>query len=336
MRSRLRMLALPIGAGFLSACIALAPTRSTDPGPAADVAVRQVSFVQHVAEPAALPTAIPETAIPRTAVILSAEIPAYAEIAAEILRRDAAHATVHTLSAEPDRAARLIAELATAKPDRIVAVGLLAAIAAREVPNVPTVFCQVYNYHDHDLVSATSKGVHLLPPFELQLREWRQLGQSPGRIGAVTGPGHDALLAEMRRAAESFGVELTVRTVRSDREALHAFSELAPDIDGFWLLPDNRILSPDVVRRILSYSAEHGKQVATFGESLLNMGALLSLTGDPRDVVDRVLARFEAVDEDGRLLGPDLLPLTAVRTRINDDVAERMGLIALVSTAAAR
>ena len=38
-------------------------------------------------------------------------------------------------------------------------------------------------------------------------------------------------------------------------------------IDGLWLLPDNRILSPDVVREMMSYSAKHKKQVVVFGNN---------------------------------------------------------------------
>jgi hypothetical protein len=265
-------------------------------------------------------------------VIVSADIPAFEEIVSEILRRGTDRVTVLPVPEEAGATARVISALETAKPDQIIAVGLPAAIAAHDFAKAPTVFCEVYNYQDHDLVSERSKGVYLLPPFALQLEAWRRLAHSPERIGVVSGPGQDALLEEMRLAAESFGIELSTRIARTDREALHAFRELAPDIEGFWLLPDNRILSPDAVREILAYSAEHDKQVATFGENLLKMGALLSSTGDPRDVVERVFARLENVDATGRLLGPDMLPLTAVRTRINYDVAKRMGLMELEST----
>jgi ABC-type uncharacterized transport system substrate-binding protein len=256
---------------------------------------------------------------------VSSDIPEYTEIVAEILRRDVGEVSVHTLSAQSS-SAHVVDELAVVKPDRIVAVGLSAAIAMRGLRDTPMVFCQVYNYQDHALLSPTSKGVDLLPPFELQFRAWRKLAQDVRHIGVITGPGQEALLAEMEHAAASFDIDLAVRIVSSDREALHEFRTLAPMIDGLWLLPDNRILSPNVVREIFSYGAEHGKKIATFGDNLLKMGALLSLRSDPRDVVDRVLERLESIDGNGRLPGPDMVALTALYMQVNADVAKRFGL----------
>ena len=261
----------------------------------------------------------------RAAVILSENIPEYAQIAAEIVRRDANHVTVYSLS-DSDNATRLVTEIERANPDRIIAVGLQAAIFARRIPSKAMVFCQVYNYQDHDLVSTMSKGVQLLPPFDLQLRAWRGLARNLRRIGVVTGPGHAELVAEMRRAATTFNADLTVRTVLSDQEALLAFKELVPNIEGLWLLPDNRVLSPGVLRELMSYSARHGTQVAAFSDKMLKSGALISLTSVPQDVVDRVLARFDDVDRDGRLRGPAMLGLTAVHTTVNDEVATLLGL----------
>jgi len=262
----------------------------------------------------------------RAAVIFSGDIPENAQIAAEIVRRGADQVTVYDLSTHPNDAISFVTEIERADPDRIIAVGLQAAILARRIPGKAMVFCQVYNYQDHDLVSTTSKGVQLLPPFDLQLAAWRGLARNLRRIGVITGPGHDELIAEMRRAATTFDMVLTVQTAHSDREALLVFKELAPNIEGLWLLPDNRILSPDVIREIMSDSLRYRTQVAAFSERMLKSGALISLTSVPRDVVDRVLARFDDVDRDGRLGGPAMLGLTAIHTTVNNEVATLLGL----------
>lgn len=279
-----------------------------------------------VVEPATPPASAAIGRATRTAVVLSDAIPEYTQIAAELVQRGTDHVTVYYASTQPDHDMRVVAEIERADPDRIIAVGLPAAILARRIPGKPMVFCQVYNYQDHDLVSATSKGVHLLPPFDLQLNAWRGLAPSLRRIGVITGPGHDELIEEMRRAAAVFDVDLTVRTVQSDQETLFVFKELAPTIEGLWLLPDNRILSPDVVQQILSHGAKYETQVATFSEWMLEHGALLRHASVPRDVVDRVLARFDDMDSEGHLRGPGMLGLTAVHTTFNSQVAPRLGL----------
>jgi hypothetical protein len=337
-RFGLRALGLLGGVTLLSSCTLLFSGAHAPPANSASVATLLPEQVvaeplaaeplepEPVVEPATPPAAAVSDRATRTAVVLSDAIPEYTQIAAELVQRGTDQVTVYYASTKPDHDTRVVAEIERADPDRIIAVGLPAAILARRIPGKPMVFCQVYNYQDHDLVSATSKGVHLLPPFDLQLNAWRGLAPSLRRIGVITGPGHDELIEEMRRAAKAFDAVLTVRTVQSDRETLFVFKELAPTIEGLWLLPDNRILSPDVVEEILSYGAKHETQVATFSEWMLEHGALLSYTSVPRDVVDRVLARFDDMDTDGRLRGPGVLGLTAVHTTFNFETAPRLGL----------
>lgn len=339
-RSGHRALCLLSGVTLLSSCTLLLPLEAppVPSEPATVLVIEPVSTrpaavfgtEQIVAEPVVEPATPPAPAASdrptRTALVLSDAIPEYTQIAAELVGRGTDQVTVYYVSARPGDDTHVVAEIERANPDRIVAVGLPAAIAARRIPGKPMVFCQVYNHQDHDLISVTSKGVDFLPPFDLQLQAWRGLAQNLRRIGVITGPGHDELIAKMRRAAAVYDVALTVRTVRSDQETLLAFKELAPDIEGLWLLPDNRILSPEVVREILSYSARHETQVATFSEWMFEHGALLSYTSVPRDIVDRVLERFDDVDGDGRLRGPGMVGLTVVKTTLNSQAATRLGL----------
>jgi ABC-type uncharacterized transport system substrate-binding protein len=259
----------------------------------------------------------------RTAILVSDDIPEHMGIAEEIQRQDGAHATVHNLDGEPKNAERLLAEL-SGKSDRLVAIGLLAATVGRQA-DLPMVFCQVYNYQDHDLLSATSKGVYLLPPFSLQLEAWMSLSPELQHLGVVTGPAQESLVTEIRQVVERAGLTLTVATVQSDQEALLAFKDMTQSIDGLWLLPDNRILSPAVVREIMAYTAKHRKQVVVFGDSFLSLGAVLSVTSDERDVAERVLARFDNMSG-GRLLGPDMQQLTKIHTDVNTEVADSLGL----------
>jgi hypothetical protein len=316
-----RTLGLLLGTMLANAC-AVAPS-TTQPPPAEPIA-GVVAPQAPPAEPVAPP--VTPTRPASTAVVVSDDIREYQEIVDEILERGAQGVTVHRLSGQIANADRVLEQIGRAHPSRIIAVGLLAATVARRIPDTPMVFCQVYNYQDHGLLSATSKGVQLLPPFDLQLQAWQRLGLAQGlrSIGVITGPGQEELIAEIRQVVAPTGIALTVRTVEYDRGTLLAFKELAPQIDGLWLLPDNRVLSPDVVREIMSYSTRHSKQLVVFADSLLEMGALLSVSSAPRDVVDRVFARFADMDDAGRLRGPDLLRLTDIRVHINEAVAREL------------
>jgi len=71
---------------------------------------------------------------------------------------------------------------------------------------------------------------------------------------------------------------------------LRAYKQMAPKVQGFWAVADNRILSRESVRDLLSFSAKQGKQVLVFTPELLGSGALLSAASDPADVAGRVLS----------------------------------------------
>jgi hypothetical protein len=107
---------------------------------------------------------------------------------------------------------------------------------------------------------------------------------------------------------------------------LYLFKRLASEVDGFWLVPDNRILSPNVLRDLLSYAVAHDVGVLVFNESLLPWGALMSATGTPTDVARGVRSVLERVVTGATKGLPALTPLAETRFIVNTDVADRLGV----------
>lgn len=318
---------LSFASTVLTACVFL--PSDVEPPPAVEPQAAAVETAPAPAPAPARPESPPPVAEPqRWAIVLSQEIPAFREIADEITRRlGSERVDVYNLDGRTANGQRVTAALADTHPDRLIAIGLLAATVVKRTPDAPMVFCQVYNYGDHELISANSKGVSLLPPFGPQLDAWKALSPELSHVGVITGPGQEPLIDEIRNAATEHGVELSVRTVLTDQEALYEFKDITPDIQGLWLLPDNRILSPEVVREIMVYAGKHRRQVVVFGSNLLGLGALMSVESDAADVADRVLARFDSLQSNHELGDPDMLSLTEMRLRINRDVASRLGLV---------
>ena len=104
---------------------------------------------------------------------------------------------------------------------------------------------------------------------EPQFRAWKKLDPGLRRVGVITGPGHEKLISEARKAAQHHGIELIHHTVLTDMEMLYDFKRLTPEIQGLWLLPDDRILSRRVLREIMSYSTRHRQEVVVFHPELL-------------------------------------------------------------------
>lgn len=208
----------------------------------------------------------------------------------------------------------------------VVAVGLRAAIYARDFATVPVVFSQVFNVADNDLLQEHMRGVAVIPPLASQLEAWRKLSPELGSVGAIVGEGHEALLGEAGRAAVEQGVDFHHRIAGSDRETLYLFTRMVPDIDGFWLFPDNRILSGPVLREMLEYAARHDVQVAVFNDALLELGAALSATADARDIAATVRDILSELETGGLQQVPPLSPLSEIRIRLNGRLKRRLQL----------
>ncbi|MFQ5547541.1 MAG: ABC transporter substrate binding protein [Woeseia sp.] len=260
----------------------------------------------------------------RVAIVVTDTLPAYTSVAAELARLLENH-TVYNLADKTRAEQEEFFRIVEAQSDAVVAIGLRAAAAAKSRLRVPVVFCQVFNVADNNLISNRVKGVAALPPLDLQVRAWKELNPDIGNIGAIVGEGHDLLIAEAAEATEAAGIELRYRVAKSDRETLYIFNRLAGDIDGFWLFPDNRILSPPVLRQIFKDASRHGVQVAVFNNSLLNLGAAISATSDASDIASTIVSVLVEIDRGELNSIPGMTPLTKMDVRMNDEVLRQFG-----------
>jgi ABC-type uncharacterized transport system substrate-binding protein len=168
-------------------------------------------------------------------------------------------------------------------------------------------------------------GVAALPPVELQLRGWASVDPSRRRIGVIVSDRHAAIVDEAVAAAAG-ALEIKSEVASSDRETLYLFKRLAAQIDGFWLLPDNRILSPNVLRELLGYALAHGVGVLVSNESLLSWGALMSATPTPADVARGVSSVLDRVVSGNTKELPRITSLGEVKLRVNSEVAGKLGV----------
>lgn len=261
----------------------------------------------------------------RVAVVLSGRQPSYESVAHE-LEQVLEDYSLYDLSDRSQTVRNVFSSIADEKATAVVAIGLRAALSARALSEVPVVFCQVFNVTENDLITDTVKGVASIPPLSLQLKAWKELDPELQNVGAIVGAGHEDLIEEATLAAEELGLGMHIKVAGSDKETLYLFNRLVPDIDGFLLFPDNRILSRTVLDEILGYASRHRVQIAVFNESLLAMGATLSASSVDADIAStivRVLDRFE--NNKGDLL-PAITPLTAIQIRTNKALVQQYGL----------
>ncbi|MEX2260128.1 MAG: ABC transporter substrate binding protein [Woeseia sp.] len=258
------------------------------------------------------PPPAPTTYAPPVAVVLSSRAPAYERVAlalGELLE----NREIYDLSDRSLSPRDAFARITEFSAGAIVAIGLRAAVYARDYTTVPVVYAQVFNATDNELGGERIRGVAVLPPLDKQLAAWREIAPGLASVGAIVGPGHDALLDEARQAASANELRFESRIANSDREALYHFNRMIPSIDAFWLFPDNRILSPSVLTEMMDYAARHGVQVAVFSDNLLELGATLSTTADEDDIARTIMLLLNRIHDGGIKDIPAISPLNQMR-----------------------
>lgn len=266
-------------------------------------------------------------ALPRVAILVSNDNPAYTRVADELASRLQQRAKVYNLDGELDGSDKIPDLLQRSDQQQVVAIGLPAARAARRLADKQVIFCQVFNFQDYELITPWMKGVSMVPQLSSLFRVWKALDPSLERVGVITGRNHELTIDQARRAAQSQGIRIVHRVVGSDKEALYVFKRIAPEIQGLWLLPDNRVLSRQVIRTIMSYGVRQGKQVSVFHPQLLEVGGLISVKSRDSDIAMQVLARLNQAHGKGDIPGPDVTPLSKTQLLINAAMAKRLGLV---------
>ena len=288
--------------------------------PAAEVVVEPEPVVvvpEPEPEPAPKPAPPPPPPPPQIAIVLSSRQPAYEEVANELSER-LDNVAIYDLGDRSQPPVLAFRQINDSRTDAVVAIGLRAARSSVALAQVPVIFSQVFNYQDHGLVTDNSRGVSALAPLDAHLDAWKKLDPTLARVGMIIGAGHDSLRAEAEIAAQKHGVDLQIREAGSDQETLYHFKRMIHEIDGFWLFPDNRILSPRVLAEVLEQANRRRVPVAVSNDAILQMGAAISVSTVASDVAATIVRVLERMRAGGVESLPPLTQLSEVRVATND------------------
>jgi hypothetical protein len=265
--------------------------------------------------------------LPPVVILVSEPIPAYQQVADELARLLPGRSTVLYLSPEAGSRKQLTL-LKSAEYQQFVAIGLSAAREAKVLAGGEDelIFCQVFNYQDYDLVGPRARGVAALPGTRAMFATWSEMAPSLKSVGVITGPGLESVIAAASSEAASHGIQLHHRVVKTDKETLFEYKQMAPLIQGLWLLPDNRVLSGRIIKEMMSFSVRNSKQVAVFSDDILRLGGLLSVTTRADEIAAKVAQRLQEAYKGKGVPGPDLLLLDEGDVQVNAIAARRYNL----------
>lgn len=250
--------------------------------------------------------------LPSVAILMTNSSPAYADVAVELAER-LENYTVYDLGEGTRTPVSVLRLVNDSDASVVVAIGLRAAQSAVAMSGKPVVFSQVFNHQDHGLLNENTRGVAAIPPLDAQLAAWKKLDPTVVRVGVIIGEGHDDLINDARRAAEKHDIELRAQVTHSDQETLYFFRRMVRDIDGFWLFPDNRVLSGRVLEEMLADANRQQVPVTVPSESMLELGATLSISTVAADIA-RTIVRVIREVQSGRLDSvPPITQLSEIR-----------------------
>ncbi len=314
---RLTMLSAAVG---LSGCSLLLP--ESEPAPIPEAIEPETGIEVLPPLPAPAPKRIARVSapppLPSLAIVMTSGIAAYADVARELSKRFETY-TIYNLAEDERPPVSTLRLVNDSDSGVIVAIGLRAARSSVALASKPVVFSQVFNYQE--LLGENSRGVSAVAPLDAQIAAWKELDPSISRVGAIVGKGHDSLIEDARLAAERHGVELLVHIAGSDQETLFIFKRMIRNIDGFWLFADNRVLSPRSLKLMLSTAKEQQVPVLVPTESMLSMGASVSIgsvTADIAETITKVVRQIEA----GKIQTvPAITQLSEIRVVTHDSAA---------------
>lgn len=259
-------------------------------------------------------------------ILASEDSPAYSEVAKALAKELGQRATIYYLTENQSDNLKTIARLKTEDHIQVVSIGLNASMLVKSLTHKQVVFCQVFNYQDYALLTSRHKGVSMLPSLPKTFETWRTLAPATRNIGVITGPGFDDVIQTAQAAAKARGFKLHHQVVNSDKEYQYAYKKMNRLVQGYWLLPDNRVLSEHILRDLMTFSVRNSKQVAVFNEELLKLGGLLSIGSDYQDIAQQVYNRLEQAQGKESIPGPDIIYPEKINLRINSVMARNLNL----------
>jgi len=257
-----------------------------------------------------------EPRLPSVAIVLTNQEPAYADVARELTAHFKNY-DVYDLSDGSRPPVATLRIINDSNSSAVIAIGLRAAQSSVAMARKPVVFSQVFNYQDHKLLTEKSRGVAALAPLDAQITAWQEVDPTINRIGAIIGEGHDDLIAEAELAAERRGIDLRIQVTRSDQETLYFFRRMIRDIDGFWLFPDNRVLSGRVLQKMLTDANRQRVPVAVPSDSMLQLGATISMSTVATDIAETIVKVIRQIQLGDLEKIPDITQLSEMRVETN-------------------
>jgi putative ABC transport system substrate-binding protein len=221
----------------------------------------------------------------------------------------------------------LAARLEALRPDAIVAIGLRAALFARDrMPRTPLVFASVLEPERHGLMGAHITGVSAAVSPRSQLEALRGVAPDVKRVTIVMGPRVRADLSRsLRSASAETGIEIDPIEITDLAELGARVREAASKTGALWLPADPTVATPETFSFMLKLSLERRQPLIVFNDALVREGALLAACPDYREVGGQIADLVRRIQGGERAGDIPVAPPRRTRVVVNQSTARAIG-----------
>ncbi len=198
----------------------------------------------------------------------------------EILEKEKITAKLEIIDRD-DR--NVIPRIKALKPALILTMGSSTTKSVADgIKEIPIIFSVVIDPRGSSIISRNIIGAAVDIPVKIQLETLRSAFPGLKRLGVVYNPPeNEALVQEARAAVPGLGFTLNTYPVNSEIE-IPKIEDL--NIDLLWIIPDNMVCNPVILKRILLSCIQNHVAVMGFTRYYARGGALLAVACDYEDI----------------------------------------------------
>lgn len=231
-----------------------------------------------------LPAGAFAQARPRVVAVKSANLGPYASVVAGFTAEVQAEVVEVTLDESPTAAARVFKRLAEQKPALVLALGPLAANAARRSlgEGVPVLFAMVPYFERYGLEGPNFTGIALTSDFSPELGALKAVAPKAKRVGMLHDPRFSARQVQAaQEAASAKGMSIVPLEADSQTKARKVLAGAAGKVDALLMVADKTVGNTAIVQALIAFASEQRLPLVALTSSQVKEGATLALAPIP-------------------------------------------------------
>ncbi|NOZ85094.1 MAG: hypothetical protein GXP49_02295 [Deltaproteobacteria bacterium] len=215
------------------------------------------------------------------------------------------------------------------KPLAILVIGTEAAtLAAREINDIPIIFCMVPHPERYNLSNDNITGISLSLPIKTQLATLQTIAPSTRTVGVMYNPRYSRRLIEKAfEYSEQLGMALVPAKIDRSEDVTRGARAFLGKVDALWMVPDPTLMNSLAFRTLVDFTKKHKIPFFSISEKMVKAGALVSLSPSPSSIGRQAGKMAKKIIRQG--LSPSLLPIEfpqGLEIAINLDTAKKIGV----------